>query len=369
MDLCAILLHDAADPVPTVDSRPARRAQRGSGLLRDEGPRVTAADRTFAYRVEGNVAAIVSSAAVVPPDVRARLPNLLIAGVPKGGTTSLFRYLAQHPDICASQVKELRFFDPVRYGEPVFPLESYAEQFQHWTGERYRMEGTPGYFSGGSPVATAVSASLDEPRVLISLRDPVERCWSWYRFVRGRARIPKEMTFASYIDRCEELHERGVDGLRENQAFVGLRGGCYDDWYDSWRGLLGDRLHVEFFDDLVEDPARVTRSVLRWLDLDEGPADGFQFAVENRSVQYRSRPVLRAALVVNRRAERFFEQHSDLKRKLRKAYYTVNRPPDDDVLEPAQRERIAAFYAPHNAQLAASLRASHITRLPAWLPA
>jgi Sulfotransferase domain len=330
---------------------------------------VTATDRAFAYRVESNVAAIVSSAAVVPPDVRERLPNLLIAGVPKGGTTSLFRYLAQHPGICASQTKELRFFDPVRYGEPVFPLESYAEHFQHWTGERYRMEGTPGYFSGGTPVATAVSASLDEPRVLISLRDPVERCWSWYRFVRGRARIPKEMTFADYIDCCEELHERGVDGLRENQAYVGLRGGCYDDWYDSWRELLGDRLHVEFFDDLVEDPARVTRSVLRWLGLDERPADGFRFAVENRSVQYRSRPVLQAALVLNRRAERFFEQHADLKRKLRKAYYMVNRPPDDDVLEPAQRERIAAFYAPHNAHLAASLRASHITRLPAWLPA
>ena len=45
-----------------------------------------------------------------------RLPNLVIAGVPKAGTTSLFNYLAQHPDICPSDVKETRYFEPLRYG-------------------------------------------------------------------------------------------------------------------------------------------------------------------------------------------------------------------------------------------------------------
>src|SRR5688500_8554449 len=116
--------------LPTVES-----AAAGSGPLGDKDPLVTAADRAFAYRVEGNVAAIVSSAAAVPHDVRMRLPNLIIAGVPKGGTTSLFRYLAQHPDICAARNKELRYFDAVRYGEPVAPLSSYAEHFGHWTGQ------------------------------------------------------------------------------------------------------------------------------------------------------------------------------------------------------------------------------------------
>lgn len=329
---------------------------------------MTAADRALAHRVENNVAAIVSSAADLPPAVRGRLPNLIIAGVPKGGTTSLFRYLAQHPDICASRNKELRYFDAVRYGEPVPPLSSYARHFTHWTGERYRMEGTPGYFSGGAPVATATNASLEDARILVSLRDPVERCWSWYRFVRGRARIPKEMMFADYLDVCEELRERGVDGLRENQAFVGLRGGCYDEWFDTWRSLFGERLHVAFFDDLVVDSLGVVQEVLRWLDLDERPAANFRFEAENRSVQYRNRPLLKAALVLNRRGESFFERHAELKRVLRSAYYLVNREPAADRLDDGQRERLAAFYAPHDERLAASLRASGLNRLPAWLP-
>lgn len=305
----------------------------------------------------------------LPGELRAQLPNLIIAGVPRGGTTSLFRYLAQHPDICASQVKELRYFDPLRYREEMAPLASYAREFDHWAGQRYRMESTPGYFSGGPRVAAAVGDRLDDAHVLVSLRDPVQRCWSWYRFVRGRARIPKDMEFGAYLDVCEELRARSADGLRENQPFAGLRGGCYDEWFDAWRARFGDRLHVEFFDDLVRDPAGLVGRVLRWLDLDPEPAAQFRFAVGNRSVQYRSRPFLKAALALNRRGERIFERHPRLKRTLLQAYYLVNQAPADDTLRPAERERLAAFYAPHNARLAGALTAAGTTRLPAWLAA
>src|SRR3712207_9448996 len=67
---------------------------------------------------------------------RARLPNLIIAGVGKGGTTSLFRYLGQHPQVCASRVKELRYFQSLRYGEPMAPLDQYTRHFAHWNGQR-----------------------------------------------------------------------------------------------------------------------------------------------------------------------------------------------------------------------------------------
>jgi hypothetical protein len=43
-----------------------------------------------------------------------KLPNLIIAGAQKAGTSSLFWYLAQHPQICASDRKELRYFTPRR---------------------------------------------------------------------------------------------------------------------------------------------------------------------------------------------------------------------------------------------------------------
>jgi hypothetical protein len=296
------------------------------------------------------------------------LPNLLVAGVPKGGTTSLFRWLSQHPDVCASRIKELRYFDPVRYGEPLAAPETYAQRFAHWSGERYRMEGTPGYFSGGEAVATAVQDVCGpDVRVLVSLRDPTLRCWSWYRFVRGRAQIPKDMDFDRYLDICERQRSDGTDALRENRPYYGLRAGCYDEWIDAWQDRFGDRFRVIFFDDLASDPRRVVDTTLRWLDLDDRMTEAFDLGVENRSVQYRSRSLLQAALVLNRRAETFFEQHRGLKRALRRVYHGINRSPAPERLEHAHRERLAAFYEPHIARLAGRLHATLADEWPDWL--
>ena len=48
-----------------------------------------------------------------------RLPNLVVIGVSKAGTTSLFEYLGRHRDVGLSDLKELRYFTPLRYGEPL----------------------------------------------------------------------------------------------------------------------------------------------------------------------------------------------------------------------------------------------------------
>src|SRR5829696_5200556 len=134
-----------------------------------------------------------------------RLPNLVVIGVSKAGTTSLFEYLGRHPDVGLSDVKELRYFTPLRYGEPLPPLPDYAQHFQHCLRERYAAEATPGYFYGGRPVARAMRETCGPLRVVLSLREPGARCWSWFRFMKSRMRIPKNLSFDEYLDRCELL--------------------------------------------------------------------------------------------------------------------------------------------------------------------
>ncbi len=86
------------------------------------------------------------------------LPNLLIAGVPKGGTSSLFRYLAQHPDICPASVKEIAFFNPLRREGGTLPsLDTYRKHFAHCEGEEYAMEATPSYCYGAKRMIEAIS--------------------------------------------------------------------------------------------------------------------------------------------------------------------------------------------------------------------
>lgn len=298
-----------------------------------------------------------------------QLPNLVIAGVAKAGTTSLFRYLAQHPQVCAADVKELRYFSALRYGEPLGSLAAYAEHFAHGSAESYRMEATPGYFAGGELVAAAVHSTLPDARVIVSFRDPVHRCWSWFRFVRSTARIPREMGFAEYLDRCKQLHHKGVDGRRENQPFWGLGGGCYDLWFDAWLDMFGDRFRVEFFEDVVRDPQAIVEGLCEWMGIDTAPCTGFRYEVENRTVQYKRKRLQQAALSVNRRSERFFAQYPDLKRALRGAYYRVNGEISEERLGPVERERLAEFYAPHNRRLASRLAAAGTVDVPDWLAA
>lgn len=288
-------------------------------------------------------------------EISARLPNLVIAGASKSGTTSLFYYLAQHPDICPSEIKELRYFVPLRHRQPVEPVETYAAHFGHCGMTRYAMEATPEYFYGGRTIARALHQTCPDVRVIVSLRSPAERCWSWFRFVRSRSRIPKQMSFEEYLDHCEHLHRAGTDGEAQNSAFGGLGGGCYDTYLGSWVAEFGEDLRLLFFDDVVDARTKTVQDLCEWLDIDGSVAGGFDYSVENKTEQYHSRQVQQAAVAFNRRHEVFFARHRRAKRSLRRAYYLLNRSEPDLTISPVARERLRTFYRPHNERLQAQL--------------
>ena len=295
-----------------------------------------------------------------------RLPNLLIVGVSKAGTTSLFSYLGQHPDICCSVIKELYYFAPLRHGGELPPVGEYARHFAHCAGSRYAMEASPGYFYGGRPLARGVRATCPDARVLLSLRSPVDRCWSWFQFQKSRLRLPNGMSFDAYLDRCESLHRAGVDGEIEHRPFWGLGGGCYDTWFDSWVEEFGERFRVVFFEDLTRDPAGVVGSICRWLAVDHAVVQTFRFEVENRTEGYRTAALQRVAVALNRRGQRFFRRHPSVKRHVRRAYYSVNRQVLREELSPAARTRLAEFYLPHNRRLAEQLSSAGVSP-PSWI--
>jgi hypothetical protein len=295
-----------------------------------------------------------------------RLPNLLIAGVPKAGTTSLFNYLAQHSEICPSDVKETRYFDPLRFGEALPPIETYAANFRRWKGERYVMEATPSYFYGGQRIASAIRKALPQVRVLVILRDPSDRCWSDFRFEQSRGRVPADMDFDTYLDRCETLRAQGVERRFENRSFTGLIDGCYANWLGDWFAEMGDRLKVIYFDDLTSNAPATITEICSWLDLDGGVVDQFAFGVENKTELVRSQTVQQMALALNRRAEGFFRRHPAVKRRLRRVYYLANREPTELTVSASAARRMAEFYAPCDARLASVVETMGVAR-PPWL--
>ena len=122
----------AADGVaPPSRLRPARARKRAAAAWRPAGRRTHAISSSCEPRstpslmtrgispwVAGQGRLPARAPALYDQRSRAMLPNVVIAGAPKCGTTSLFAWLADHPDVCGSNVKEARYFlDP---GDPLF---------------------------------------------------------------------------------------------------------------------------------------------------------------------------------------------------------------------------------------------------------
>jgi Sulfotransferase family len=299
--------------------------------------------------------------------VSGRLPNLIAPGVGKAGTTSLFWYLSQHPDICPSDVKEPRYFAPIVFGEPPGPVADYARHFEACGDERYVMEASPQYFHGGPPMIEAITRTLGSPRVLVVLRDPVARVWSSYRFAKARLRLPAAATFEGYLSACEEVLAEQPPRTRENRPFWTLAGSFYVRYLRDWVDAFGEDLRVVFFEHLAENPQRQVRELCAWLDIDTEVVGSFDYAVENRTVMVRNRALQRVALALNR--EGGLRSQRWVKRPLRRLYYAVNRSRREGRMPPQIQHRLEETVRETNEELATELRRLGYERLPAWLAA
>jgi hypothetical protein len=297
------------------------------------------------------------------------LPTVVIAGVGKAGTTSLFWYLSQHPDVCASDVKETRYFTALSEGGGELPpLEEYAAHFDRCAGERHRLEASPQYFHGGTPVATAMRDTLPDTKVIVLLRDPVDRLWSTFRFMRTRlADLPPDMTFESYVEACTAVRDRREPYTARNRLFWTIQGGFYDEYLDPWLDTFGDRFRIVFFEHMTADPPSTVRELSGWLGIDPEAAGSITYSVENKTVPVRSAALQRLALTVNR--EGLLGGHRRLKDPLRRAYYALNRKPEPERMAPETRRALDELFAPGNEALAQRLAGLGHRDLPGWLSA
>ena len=296
------------------------------------------------------------------------LPNLLLAGVTKAGTTALFSYLGQHPDICPSSVKEPDYFSPFAVGqEPQMTVEEYERCFSACGRERYRMDGSPRYFFGGPAVIDAVERTLDSPRVVVLLRDPVTRLWSDYQYKKVQDRIDPGLGFEEFLERCRAVPRGPARTPEDLTTYRALVIGCYVDYLPAWLDALGERFRLVFSDGLRDEPAAVLRSLCSWLDLDVSPVDDFSFAARNPTVPPRSYGVHRAARATYARTRSVLGTRSELVERARRVYEAINGARNVERLSAEPRQRLADYYREPNAALAAVVRDAGYTELPAWL--
>lgn len=196
-------------------------------------------------------------------------PNFFIPGAAKAGTTSLHRYLDQHPDVFMTDEKEPHFFtrrwDEADDEAALREAEAaYLDRFRPGRDARVRGESTPAYLHRPE-VPERIASRAPEARFLVSLRDPVERAHSDHA-MRVRQLGVEDRTLLEMV--TDEL-ETGRDG----EQFL-IERGRYDEHLERYFDAFGrENVLVVLFERLKADTRGVLADTLAFLDLDPAGVD------------------------------------------------------------------------------------------------
>jgi hypothetical protein len=250
---------------------------------------------------------------VTETDTSQTWPNFLVVGAPKSGTTSLYHYLRQHPEVFLSTVrKEGRFFSGVGDGSVYWPefyhfdtaptVADYQALFADYDGEARVGDVSPDYYAYAPIAARRVMTYCGpDTRIIAILRNPVDRAYSHYL-----QNVRRDAEFLSFAKTLEVEPQR----VKENWGF---------QWLYTETGRYARRLrhYVDRFPTLIllqdeldrDGPATMAR-IFRFLELDPVPVE--------LAKRYNTGGIPRTRLPIlegihdHRAAERFEALHAEL---------------------------------------------------------
>jgi hypothetical protein len=193
-----------------------------------------------------------------------RQPNFFLVGTTKGGTSTLHRWLSQHPDTSLPARKELHFFCacPEKL-KSAHDWNTYIDLFGDGT-EKVVGEASPCYLYYPT-VARAIAAKVPEAKILISLRDPVDRFWSHYLMNQVyRSNYPQPSAILSDWETRPPL--LATDDL-VGMGFYGKQLARFAETFDE------QQIKVIFLEELTDRPEAILADVLAFLSLDWYPID------------------------------------------------------------------------------------------------
>lgn len=220
------------------------------------------------------------------------LPDFLIIGAQKAGTTSLFAHLNEQSAVWMAPCKECHFFSrpwvPTTAYRGFFLMRSSRRRIERELGRRLLVgEATPYYlFHPRAPVRAA--RALPKAKIIVLLRDPVERAYSHYRH---EVRLGLEtLSFEEALDaeaartagETERLAQSPFASSDGHRHYTYVARGRYAEQLRRWfEHFDREQFHVEFAERLFDDAGPALARIERFLGLREGEG-GAALPVENR---------------------------------------------------------------------------------------
>jgi hypothetical protein len=210
------------------------------------------------------------------------LPNFLIIGVQKAATTSLFHYLSEHPDIAEARRKEIdyfafNYFRGLNWYRSFFP--PYTKKIQHQLQGKKLITGeaSPNYMI--HPLsAQRVARQLEKVKLIVLLRDPVDRTYSHYQ-MNARKGL-ETLTFEEAIEKENERLAGEVEKIRGDVAYGGLSYRLYsyilrslyaDQLTDWFQHFPREQFLIIKSEALLESPETVMSEIFQFLEIPTVP--------------------------------------------------------------------------------------------------
>lgn len=192
---------------------------------------------------------------------RSPLPYAVCVGAAKAGTTTLYALMARHPEVAVSRVKETDFY----YNDQLYQrgFQTYlGEYFPPLAQKRLLFEADPVYMYGRGCIKR-LRECAPEARVIVMLRNPVDRAFSQYQY---------RMTYARYQESFEEMCAREFDRLTGGEE-ERMEYGCLDRSRYAWqieeilRYFPRERLYFLVFEEFVRAQREQFARLQQWLGL------------------------------------------------------------------------------------------------------
>lgn len=186
-----------------------------------------------------------------------RLPDFLIIGAPRAGTTALHSYLREHRQVFVSDPKELHFFDRGAITDD--RLQRYRSKFAAAGTDRVAGEATPTYLHSDVAIAR-LARTISQAKLIVTVRNPVDRAYSHY-WQACLYRVENRSFAEAVGDELGTGHPDGGPYLTPGRYVQHLERVCH---YFPRSSIL-----VVLFDDLRRDPQEVFSRVCRHIGVDD----------------------------------------------------------------------------------------------------
>ena len=196
------------------------------------------------------------------------LPNLYIPGAGKSGTSALHECLDQHPHISMSSKKEPHFWTRLDFDAYTdFHRNNYRDLFDWDKQIKFRGESSTGYMLFPMFIERIKSYYNESPRFIFILRNPIDRCYSHYWWLKGMGSETKVLKEAVLSDL--DIEPKPELKLPEGNYKSYFQFGLYAKWLKRFYDAFGrDNIHIICSEDLKEEPLETINSCFLFLGLE-----------------------------------------------------------------------------------------------------